>query len=327
MLLLATERQVYAFNLQEKTRVTIGRHASNDLHLESRTVSNFHAEIVFEDGHLTLQDLGSTNGTYVDRRRIDARRIDSEDEIRIGNHLIRVDRKPAGSEAEATRISPTPLIAAGTRGHIVSARARSDAQQTALANKVSDLTVADLIKRMATNPLTLRALVRRGAEAARIWTTGTKVVHAELGKVVGEKALYRVFAWPDGEYELSDVDTSDPLPQSISLPLDTLITEGLVHGEELGKLVARLPPMQAALRLKEDCQVPITDHSPAEVEVFRSIIRYETIAATLESSPVADVRVLRLIESLLEKGVFEAEAGFEEELQGTLLPAQSGKTA
>jgi hypothetical protein len=78
------------------------------------------------------------------------------------------------------------------------------------------------------------------------------------------------------------------------------------HALELGKLVAGLPPLASPLRLKEDCPLPLTAHSPAEIEIFQAIIRHETIGNVLEKSPWTDVRVARLIESLLRKGVFEA---------------------
>jgi hypothetical protein len=58
--------------------------------------------------------------------------------------------------------------------------------------------------------------------------------------------------------------------------------------------------------LKEDCPLPLTAHSPAEIEIFQAIIRHETIEKVLERSPWTDVRVARLIASLLGKGVFEA---------------------
>jgi hypothetical protein len=65
VLLLATEKKVYGFDLLETFRVAIGRHDSNDLRFNSRNVSNYHAEILIELDGLVLHDLGSTNGTYV----------------------------------------------------------------------------------------------------------------------------------------------------------------------------------------------------------------------------------------------------------------------
>ena len=46
LLLLATEQNVHAFALSETFRVALGRHDSNDVQLRSRSVSNFHAEIM-----------------------------------------------------------------------------------------------------------------------------------------------------------------------------------------------------------------------------------------------------------------------------------------
>jgi hypothetical protein len=80
------------------------------------------------------------------------------------------------------------------------------------------------------------------------------------------------------------------------------------HAQELGRLVAGLPPLATPLRLKEDCPLPLTAHSPAEIEIFQAIIRHETIEKVLERSPWTDVRIARLIESLLSKGVFEARS-------------------
>ena len=53
MLILATEKQVFGFDLLETFRVAIGRHDSNDLSFDSRSVSNYHAEILCEADAVT----------------------------------------------------------------------------------------------------------------------------------------------------------------------------------------------------------------------------------------------------------------------------------
>jgi hypothetical protein len=130
--------------------------------------------------------------------------------------------------------------------------------------------------------------------------------HVEYDSVLGEKALYRLFSWQAGSYEIHPLEDPTSQPVTICLPLDALVVEGMDHAQELGRLVAALPPLAIPLRLKEDCPLPLTAHSPAEIEIFQAIIRYETIEKVLERSPWTDVRVARLIGSLLSKGVFEA---------------------
>ena len=325
LLLLTTERQGFAFNLARRSRVTIGRHDSNDLQLDSRTVSNFHAEIVCEPSGLTLRDLGSTNGTHVSDRRVEVEGIAKGDGIRIGNHLITVDVKT--EDDAVTHQERVQLLGARSQGRIISLRGGSAAAlRTATGRDLHDFTFPDLLKRVVNNPKSLGIVAKRGGEVARVWSRNRGIVHAEYGKVVGEKALYRVFAWAGGEYEIEEPDPNDPLTWTISLPVNTLVVEGMAHAIELGKLVARLPPLEAHLRLKEDCPLPVTAHSPAEIEVFQLIIRHETLASTMESSALPDVKVLRLIEALLEKGVFEAVESFDDELAGTLLLGSPGKT-
>ncbi len=143
LLLLATERQVYAFNLSHRSRVTIGRHESNDLQLASRTVSNFHAEIVSENGRLLARDLGSTNGTHVNEHPIDSERVNTGDQIRVGNHVMTLQLKAVdGPEDAFLRYQKSPqVLGPGTRGRIISMSGRSaDALKTIRGVDPNDFT-------------------------------------------------------------------------------------------------------------------------------------------------------------------------------------------
>ena len=147
--------------------------------------------------------------------------------------------------------------------------------------------------------------LERESEYCHLFAIKNRIIHAEYGASVGEKALYRLFCWQDSRYEVKALENTASIPRSITLPSETLIMEGMKQVLELGKVIADLPPMEVPLRLKEDCPLPLTAHSPAEIEIFQAIVRHQTIGAVMESSPLTDVRVLRLIESLLRKGVFE----------------------
>ena len=52
------------------------------------TVSRRHAEFVTEDGRTTVRDVGSLNGTYVNRERIEESRLSSGDEVQIGKFKL-----------------------------------------------------------------------------------------------------------------------------------------------------------------------------------------------------------------------------------------------
>jgi pSer/pThr/pTyr-binding forkhead associated (FHA) protein len=52
------------------------------------TVSRRHAEIVREGDDFTIRDLGSLNGTYVNRRRIESAGLEDDDEVQIGKYRL-----------------------------------------------------------------------------------------------------------------------------------------------------------------------------------------------------------------------------------------------
>jgi pSer/pThr/pTyr-binding forkhead associated (FHA) protein len=69
--------------------VAIGREPSCPVFLDDVTVSRRHAEIELAGRTATLRDLGSLNGTYVNRRRIQAEEtLQSGDEIQIGKFRL-----------------------------------------------------------------------------------------------------------------------------------------------------------------------------------------------------------------------------------------------
>ncbi len=72
----------------DKDSVTCGRHPSSDIFLDDVTVSRKHAEIKRTDGDFFLQDLGSLNGSFVNRRRIDSGPLSNGDEIQIGKFRL-----------------------------------------------------------------------------------------------------------------------------------------------------------------------------------------------------------------------------------------------
>ena len=68
---------------------TVGRSPDCDIFLDDVTVSRRHAVLVEEDGAFTIEDLGSLNGTFVNRRRIeDVQRLSDGDEVQIGKYRL-----------------------------------------------------------------------------------------------------------------------------------------------------------------------------------------------------------------------------------------------
>jgi hypothetical protein len=69
-------------------RMTIGRRPDSDIFLDDVTVSRDHALLVRRSGDYYLDDLGSLNGTYVNRHRIESHRLEDGDELQVGKFKL-----------------------------------------------------------------------------------------------------------------------------------------------------------------------------------------------------------------------------------------------
>src|SRR5690349_11057276 len=76
----------------DKNEINVGRVQGNDLMLPKGNVSKHHARLLYRDGRFIVTDLKSTNGTYVNGRKIAQATIVREgDKIYIGDFVLRLD--------------------------------------------------------------------------------------------------------------------------------------------------------------------------------------------------------------------------------------------
>lgn len=77
--------------LQQGT-TTVGRHPESDIFLDDITVSRHHCRLVHDHSGLTVEDSGSTNGTYVNGARVDRATLAAGDEVIVGKFHLSVGK-------------------------------------------------------------------------------------------------------------------------------------------------------------------------------------------------------------------------------------------
>ena len=75
------------YNL-EPLVTTVGRHPDSHIFLDDITVSRRHAEVIETDGSYRVRDVGSLNGTYLNRERIDDAPLEPGDELQVGRFKL-----------------------------------------------------------------------------------------------------------------------------------------------------------------------------------------------------------------------------------------------
>ncbi len=87
--------------LLDEPVTTAGRHPDCDIFLDDVTVSRRHASFERDGEQFVVRDVGSLNGTYLNRERIDEATLSSGDEVQIGKFRLVFLTSPRSERAEA----------------------------------------------------------------------------------------------------------------------------------------------------------------------------------------------------------------------------------
>lgn len=72
---------------------TVGRAPRADFILDVALVSRLHCRLTATDGHVEVEDLSSTNGTFVNDRKVDRANLASGDRLRVGRVELTIERQ------------------------------------------------------------------------------------------------------------------------------------------------------------------------------------------------------------------------------------------
>ena len=100
----------------EKGTVVLGRGQDADIRLDDELVSRRHCALTFDGVDVTVKDLGSTNGTFVDGSPVSDSKLEDHNRLQIGKMVLKIDFKDASEEAfdrelyEAATMDPLTKI-------------------------------------------------------------------------------------------------------------------------------------------------------------------------------------------------------------------------
>jgi len=128
------------FEIKANT-TTIGRNDDNDICIDNLSISGHHAQISLDNGDYVIEDLNSSNGTYVNGNLIKTHQLFNGDDIKIGKYELRYLNDNAGSPpppAEEGEFEKTMIIRPDSVGMPESAGdAQIDKQMDAIAAKLA----------------------------------------------------------------------------------------------------------------------------------------------------------------------------------------------
>jgi len=136
-LILSLDNQVLAEYNMSKERYTIGRLPDNDVRIDNPAVSGHHSLIINILNDSFLEDLNSTNGTYVNGKLIKKHALQHGDVITIGHHQLRFSDQQS-NDTEQDEFEKTMVIPTGQQNADQLAKAEAAAEKAAAEAATED---------------------------------------------------------------------------------------------------------------------------------------------------------------------------------------------
>lgn len=286
------------FPIGEGQEIIIGRSSELDMVLVEEMVSRRHARIHLQDGIINIEDLGSTNGTFVNGEKIQKGTLREGDRILIGTSILKVvttadtSTRRESLEAQAARASQR-------RGNRL-----SEADAPRMSGNLEEIPLPDLLQLFGTSRKNGVLVLRSDDRQGRIWLRDGLIRFARIegrDEVGALKSIYRMLEWQKGVFELDPPD-----PQEFEHPVDATPQEVLMEGfrqqDELGAIRHKLPPFEARLVLPSPLEAPLRDLNPAELDLLQLVLNSPSLEVAMDTAPSTDLDTATKIETLLRRG-------------------------
>ncbi len=321
------------FPLRPNREILIGRGSEYDMVLEEDMISRCHAKLSTFHGRIVLEDLESTNGTFVNGKRLEGRTtLKAGDKVLVGTsimelvpaggatssrpradaapidvdvpmpHLATTDGMPARQitrmMVEATAETPMPQQAtlAVDRGQGMTGRFPDD-----------DITVADLVE-LFVNGGRNGVLILSDDEGkeGRMFFRDGEVYFASYadpqrpGELDALKAFNRLLAWRSGAFTFENIQPPPAFDKVFNSGTREMLIEAVRQQDELARYAEHLLPDDARLALKIPLESRLSALSAEALETLQVAINCVEVGLILDYSEASDLETWQDLLYLLQ---------------------------
>lgn len=284
------------FPLRMNREIVIGRSSDLDMVLVEDMVSRRHAKISSSDADVYIQDLGSTNGTFVNGEKIAGRsRLSEGDRILVGTSIIKVvavDGAVANqSEAEARK-----RLEAG-------AQQRQQTQGRPMSGVIEEIPLPDLLQLLSTSRKSGVLSINNGVSVGKIYIRKGQIYFAAINDdftLSPQKAIYRMLTWVQGTFEL-EPSVELQVMEEVSESTEALLMEGVRQLDEFRHMQSQLPPLGSALAVPTPLAGRLRELTPAQLDTFQLVLEHGQLQKVLDNFPGTDLDAAQNLLTLMQR--------------------------
>jgi hypothetical protein len=282
------------FPLHMDREIIIGRSSDLDMVLVEDMVSRRHAKIMTNASEISIQDLGSTNGTFVNGEKISRARLSEGDRILVGTSIIKlVAVDPAAahhhSEAEARQ-----RLQQG---------ARQSTSGRPMSGVIEEIPLPDLLQLLSTSRKSGVLSVASPSGLGKIYLRKGQIYFAAINDdfaVQPQKAIYRMLTWQTGTFEL-EPSIEMQVMEEIQESTEALLMEGVRQLDEMRQLESKLPSLAASLAVPTPLAGRLRELSPQQLDTFQLVLDHGQVQAVLDNYGGSDLDAATNLLELLKR--------------------------
>lgn len=169
-----------------------------------------------------------------------------------------------------------------------------------------ELQLADIVQLVSTSAKTGKFTLVREDEQGAIYLKGGRIVHAQLGDIVGEEAVHALAAWSSGEFHFAPEEETDDV--SIQKSNARLLMEAAHQHDEWRVLARKVPGIDFVPTLASpDAGRPVT-LSPPEWSLIVQIDGQKSVRDLARESGASTFEVAKLLYALVTANLVEMQA-------------------
>lgn len=270
--------------------------------LVEEMVSRRHARISLQAGVVSIEDMGSTNGTFVNGEKIQHATLQEGDRVLIGTSILKLVAIP--SEPASSR---RPDQAANRR---VTMR-RSGAPPTEaprMSGSLEEIPLPDLMQLFGTSKKTGVLVLKTDSRVGRIYFRDGRIYYCSVEtqpEIPPLKAAYRMLTWKTGFFALDPPDATE-FENEISVSAQEVLMEGFRQMDELENLRSRLPPFGSRLILRAPLEAPLHELEPTHLEVLQTALNSANLQALMDRTETTDLETAKIVLDLIRRGYIKA---------------------
>ena len=277
--------------------IVVGRSSDLDMVLVEEMVSRKHARIAYENDAVVIEDLGSTNGTFVNGEKIKRAQLKEGDRVLIGTSILKVIVMDGSSHEQAR-----PNL------EVVAAQRRTSSPRT-MSGSIDEVPLPDLLQLFSTSKKSGALVIRTEEDIGRIYLQKGVIYYAtinDLNDLPPIKCIFRMLTWQKG---LFDFDASDlkEFPKPVEVTVQEILMESLRQLDELNAFREQLPALSARLVLESPVVRPLRDLKPDDLDVLQLAHNFNRFGTPLDRSLATDVETARIVLKLIQKNYLRVE--------------------